>query len=201
MLPSPRLAFFHYFDSIKSSVPELTIALHECVVTLCPDIDRCAFEIEQPNSNFFSLTGTPTKYYFKASSEQITEEWVRSIKKHTMDQNIYPGGVDDEPIVKDPALSESKVGGGSPIGAGTRTGAGSVVGSGAGAGAGAGAGSIASPASPGTSGKHTAQSPGLSPNLSPSDSPHTSPTQTPIDSPAQSPGQSPTASPRLNSSK
>jgi len=78
-----KSGFFHYFADEKATVPEFSVQLNDCIVSPAPTIHKDAFEIEQPNSNFFSLTGTPNKYYFKANSTELLTEWLAAFRKHT----------------------------------------------------------------------------------------------------------------------
>ena len=78
-----RSGFFHYFDDPKDSTPALSVTLVDCQVRICPEIDKFAFVIEEPNKSFFNFANAPTKYYFKAESEEKMVDWMVAIKKYT----------------------------------------------------------------------------------------------------------------------
>uniref|UniRef100_A0A6A7G6B9 PH domain-containing protein n=1 Tax=Hirondellea gigas TaxID=1518452 RepID=A0A6A7G6B9_9CRUS len=77
-----RSGFFHCYDSKTAATPLYSLRLDWVNVSLKPELGDEGFEIAVPNTSIFSLTGNPTRYCFKAESEESMVDWINEVKKH-----------------------------------------------------------------------------------------------------------------------
>lgn len=77
-----RSGFFHYFDNSEAGSPSFSINLFDCLCAPAQSIHPHCLEIEQPNYNMFSLSGTPVKHYFKCNGAEDMFNWVTAIGQY-----------------------------------------------------------------------------------------------------------------------
>jgi len=81
-----KFGFFHCFTAEKEEKPTLSVPLHNTSIVIKDQDKKAALytlEIVVPNSSWFSLTGTPTKHFYRAETAEEFAKWVATLKRYT----------------------------------------------------------------------------------------------------------------------
>ena len=84
-----KFGFFHCFVTEQDAKPTLSVPLHNTSIVI-KDQDKkkglYTLEIVVPNSSWFSLTGTPTKHFYRAENGDEFRKWLATLKRFTKDR-------------------------------------------------------------------------------------------------------------------
>lgn len=84
-----KFGFFHCFEAKQDEKPTLSVPLYNTSIVI-KDQDKKAklftLEIVVPNASWFSLTGTPTKHFYRVENGDSFVKWIATLKRYTTDK-------------------------------------------------------------------------------------------------------------------